>query len=164
MRCQRQNERADSMTRFANPKAMQDFINQYGPEAAMGGNPKVGTRPRGTPTTGGPKPAPIVQQPVAGMRPRGTPTTGGPKPAPTGLGGVLKNKPAMTNKFGNLGGKGLVKNAAYEFLRTQPPLDISKTAGPGAPPPRMRKGGKVSSASKRADGCAVQGKTKGKMV
>ncbi len=30
--------------------------------------------------------------------------------------------------------------------------------------PRMRKGGSVSSASKRADGCAVRGKTKGRMV
>ena len=28
----------------------------------------------------------------------------------------------------------------------------------------MKKGGKVSSASKRADGCAVRGKTKGTMV
>lgn len=28
----------------------------------------------------------------------------------------------------------------------------------------MKKGGKVSSASKRADGCAIRGKTKGKMV
>ena len=28
----------------------------------------------------------------------------------------------------------------------------------------MKKGGSVSSASKRADGCAVKGKTKGKMV
>jgi hypothetical protein len=30
--------------------------------------------------------------------------------------------------------------------------------------PRMRKGGSVSSASKRADGCAVKGKTRGKMI
>lgn len=30
--------------------------------------------------------------------------------------------------------------------------------------PRMRKGGSVGSASKRADGCAVRGKTRGKMV
>jgi hypothetical protein len=30
--------------------------------------------------------------------------------------------------------------------------------------PRMRTGGSVSSASKRADGCAVRGKTKGRMV
>ena len=28
----------------------------------------------------------------------------------------------------------------------------------------MKKGGKLSSASKRADGCAIRGKTKGKMV
>ena len=28
----------------------------------------------------------------------------------------------------------------------------------------MKKGGKVSSASKRADGCAVKGKTRGKIV
>ena len=30
--------------------------------------------------------------------------------------------------------------------------------------PKMAKGGSVSSASKRADGCAVKGKTKGRMV
>ena len=30
--------------------------------------------------------------------------------------------------------------------------------------PGMKKGGKVSSASKRADGCCVKGKTKGRMV
>jgi hypothetical protein len=30
--------------------------------------------------------------------------------------------------------------------------------------PRMRKGGSVSSASKRADGCATKGKTRGKFV
>ena len=28
----------------------------------------------------------------------------------------------------------------------------------------MKKGGKVSSASKRADGCAIKGKTKGRLV
>ena len=31
-------------------------------------------------------------------------------------------------------------------------------------PTGMKKGGKVSSASKRADGCAIKGKTRGKMV
>jgi hypothetical protein len=34
----------------------------------------------------------------------------------------------------------------------------------GAAPMPMKKGGKVSSASKRADGCAVKGKTRGRMV
>jgi len=31
-------------------------------------------------------------------------------------------------------------------------------------PQNMKKGGKVSSASSRADGCAVKGKTKGRMI
>jgi hypothetical protein len=31
-------------------------------------------------------------------------------------------------------------------------------------PLEMKKGGKVSSASKRADGCAIKGKTKGRML
>ena len=43
------------------------------------------------------------------------------------------------------------------------PADIEKV--PGKKPLKMAKGGMVkSSASKRADGCAVKGKTKGKMV
>jgi len=167
----------------------QDRLNQAEKatrNAGLAGNTQQGggTRPRPTPPVIDIKPPPqnyigprdamgyptSVKPTVTGapaVRPKVGPFggfSGDPKPAMTGLGGVLKNKPAMTNKFGNLGGKGLVKTAAYEFLRTQPPLDISKTAGPGAPLPRMRKGGKVSSASKRADGCAVKGKTKGKMV
>ena len=32
------------------------------------------------------------------------------------------------------------------------------------PASKMAKGGKVSSASKRADGCAIKGKTRGRMV
>lgn len=35
-------------------------------------------------------------------------------------------------------------------------------AKPGVP--TMKKGGKVSSASKRGDGCAIKGKTRGRMV
>lgn len=46
---------------------------------------------------------------------------------------------------GGSGGAGGVKSMKYE-------------------PVKYAKGGKVSSASKRADGCAVRGKTKGKMV
>jgi hypothetical protein len=50
------------------------------------------------------------------------------------------------------------------------PIDIPIPKGPTSPAPGtrmaiMRKGGKVkSSASKRADGCAVKGKTRGKFV
>jgi hypothetical protein len=104
--------------------------------------PMAGTRPPGIlGTTGGPKPAPVVQQP-SDLRPRGTPTTGGPKPAPagmTGLGSAAQNNPRM---MGNLGALG---------------AGLGKRMG-------MKEGGSVSSASKRADGCAVKGKTKGKMV
>lgn len=36
--------------------------------------------------------------------------------------------------------------------------------GSGEVPTKKAKGGKVSSASSRADGCAVRGKTKGRMI
>ena len=41
---------------------------------------------------------------------------------------------------------------------------VKTTTYPYAGPNEYKKGGKVSSASKRADGCAIKGKTKGKMV
>lgn len=47
--------------------------------------------------------------------------------------------------------------AAYNKAATTP-------AAPASAPKKMAKGGKVSSASKRADGCATKGKTKGKFV
>ncbi len=42
-------------------------------------------------------------------------------------------------------------------------FNIQPTASAGQPT-QMKKGGKVSSASKRADGCATKGKTRGRMV
>lgn len=42
------------------------------------------------------------------------------------------------------------------------PIDLERV--PGKRPLRFEKGGKVSSASKRADGCVTKGKTKGKML
>jgi hypothetical protein len=47
---------------------------------------------------------------------------------------------------------------------TRPPGVGGVPGLPGGPKRGMKKGGKVSSASKRADGCAIKGKTKGKMV
>ena len=44
------------------------------------------------------------------------------------------------------------------------PEQLERRQRSGAIPQQMKKGGKVSSASKRADGCAVRGKTKGRMV
>ena len=42
------------------------------------------------------------------------------------------------------------------------PADIERV--PGKRPLKMKSGGAVSSASKRADGCCKKGKTRGKMV
>jgi hypothetical protein len=90
---------------------------------------------------------PTIQQQVAGTRPVGAVRpkvgpfggfSGDPKPAMTGLGSAMQNNPRMAQNLGGMGGR------------------------PGLP--MMKKGGKVSSASKRADGIAVKGKTKGKMV
>ena len=49
--------------------------------------------------------------------------------------------------------------AAAQMEATQGPIKRGLMAGSG-----MKKGGKVSSASKRADGCAIRGKTKGRMI
>ena len=50
----------------------------------------------------------------------------------------------------------------------QPPIDddmgSAQPGQPGQPKKKMAKGGSVGSASKRADGCAQRGKTKGRMV
>jgi hypothetical protein len=74
--------------------------------------------------------------------------------------------------------KGL-RQKAIEELTAKKGTNLNKEAargggggsgGAGIPkvgpkkPTDMKKGGKVSSASKRADGCAVKGKTKGRMV
>jgi len=52
---------------------------------------------------------------------------------------------------------------AYEKSLTTMEVQPPKKAA-SEPAKKMAKGGSVSSASKRADGCAVRGKTKGRMV
>lgn len=53
---------------------------------------------------------------------------------------------------------------AYDkSLTTTEPAPMPKPAA-SAPTKKMAKGGSVSSASRRADGCATKGKTKGKMI
>jgi hypothetical protein len=65
----------------------------------------------------------------------------------------------------------LIRQAELEKMKEI--LDKPKGGGGGGSgipkvgpkkPTEMKKGGKVSSASKRADGCCVKGKTKGRMV
>lgn len=43
-------------------------------------------------------------------------------------------------------------------------IEEGLTKGVGGKSLGLKKGGKVSSASKRADGCAIKGKTKGRIV
>jgi hypothetical protein len=68
-----------------------------------------------------------------------------------------------------LRGLGLVGNIAANKLedreeRKRREAEMAGGKAPTVPAPGMKKGGKVSSASKRADGCAIKGKTKGRMV
>jgi hypothetical protein len=51
--------------------------------------------------------------------------------------------------------------AKEEEIRRLAQEEIAAGKKPSVP---MKKGGKVSSASKRADGCAIRGKTRGRMV
>ena len=73
---------------------------------------------------------------------------------------------------GMISGKGLMGELAAKGAMGLLPRAIAKDAysdeeekrkkqAAGAP---MKKGGKVSSASSRADGCAVKGKTKGRII
>jgi hypothetical protein len=49
------------------------------------------------------------------------------------------------------------------FNRSAPP-STPYMSSPAGSPAKMKKGGKVSSASSRADGIAQRGKTRGKMI
>ena len=55
-----------------------------------------------------------------------------------------------------------IMNAANAARRAE--SDAALKARLAQPRPGMKKGGSVGSASKRADGCAQRGKTKGKFV
>ena len=85
-------------------------------------------------------------------------TTGGqnlPK-GMTGLGAAL-GKPSSVNTTtdADMARKGNAK--PFSSVAGSIGMGLGKKLG-------MKKGGMVSSASKRADGCCVKGKTKGKMV
>jgi hypothetical protein len=110
--------------------------------------------------------APARIMPIGGMRPPGQGTTGGPlvKPLPpgvklspdSGMGSAMQANPripaGVQNAISNL--------KAGNIPKARPGSMVGQRFGGMG----MKKGGKVSSASKRADGCAVKGKTKGRMV
>jgi hypothetical protein len=62
-------------------------------------------------------------------------------------------------------GAGVIPQAIAKDAYSDEEEKKKQQAGGAAPTgATMKKGGKVSSASKRADGCAIKGKTRGKMV
>jgi hypothetical protein len=69
---------------------------------------------------------------------------------------LVADNPKLLNAFG------LVGNIAANQIdnREEKKRREAEMAAAGVPQPGMKKGGKVSSASKRADGCAIRGKTK----
>ena len=74
------------------------------------------------------------------------------------LAGMMTGKGLM----GELAGKGMMGLLPAAIARdAQSDEEEKRKKQPGAP---MKKGGKVSSASKRADGIATKGKTRGTMI
>ena len=56
------------------------------------------------------------------------------------------------------------KLEGVKSARDEADSEVQRETTRGIRPTKMKSGGSVSSASKRADGCAIKGKTKGKMV
>ena len=82
-----------------------------------------------------------------------------------------KGKAAENKEFEDKRAKSSPLVAKAEIERMKEILDKPRGGGGGAMPKSNRDitknykaGGKVSSASKRADGCAVRGKTKGRII
>ena len=65
----------------------------------------------------------------------------------------------IQNQTNRVGGLGANNSSIASLIQNQNRVGGLKKASS-----RLKKGGKVSSASKRADGCITKGKTKGKMV
>jgi hypothetical protein len=83
-----------------------------------------------------------------------------------------KGKAAENKEFEDKRAKSSPLIAKAEIERMKEILDKPRGGGGGGAMPKsnrditknMKSGGKVSSASSRADGCAMRGKTKGRMV
>jgi hypothetical protein len=114
--------------------------------------------------------APTVQagQNLPGGKPMQTPNTGGTPAglasgAPVGLaamgGGAGLSPAQLSGLRNNLGPQAAPANAAAIMNDIHTGIGSRPSSVGG-----MKKGGKVSSASKRADGCAIKGKTRGKMM
>jgi hypothetical protein len=146
---------------------------QAAAEAARGGVKQAGIPGRGMPRGGMGKPtfmsdlaraANAAKQQGMAQRAAGS-TMSGTK---TGLGSTMSGP--KTGLGTAMGGFPYVKAPAGGATRAKPPVGGSpqKTSKPtsavGKAMGMMKEGGSVGSASKRADGIAVKGKTKGKMM
>lgn len=80
------------------------------------------------------------------------------------LAGMLTGEGAMGKLIGKGFGGILPAAIARSAQRDAAEEERQKAIAASAQGQPMKKGGKVSSASSRADGCAQRGKTKGKMV
>ena len=68
--------------------------------------------------------------------------------------------PDMLRGLGLVGGYAANKLEDREERKRREAEMAAAGGAPAVPQPGMKKGGKVSSASKRADGCAIRGKTR----
>jgi hypothetical protein len=148
------------MFRATKPKPIQQPIAGTKPPSILDttGSPK--------PATGGSKPARGALGAIAGSYPRANQVTLGATPAPKpGIMGAVAPapKPGIMGALGGLGG-GMLGGGGAPASPQMTALNNTLRGKPATP--GMKKGGavKVSSASKRADGIAVKGKTKGKIV
>lgn len=115
-----------------------------------------------------PKPR-VAPKPVAKPAPK--PVEEAPKPAPDYSDQTSRNVPAPKTSMASAERNGPIGDAvsAAKKLKERPAArrssdSTSKRVNLGAGVAGFKKGGSVSSASRRADGCAQRGKTRGKMV
>lgn len=81
----------------------------------------------------------------------------------------VKDPKGLTDKIAteeNMADKAAMKKILMTPIKALKPKETKPDTGETTNPmgDKYAKGGSVSSASKRADGCAVKGKTKGRMV
>lgn len=77
---------------------------------------------------------------------------------------LVADNPKLLNAFGLVGNIAANKLENREEEKQRQAALAAQAGQQGPAPTPMKKGGKVSSASKRADGIAIKGKTKGRMV
>lgn len=83
-------------------------------------------------------------------------------PVPTSVANRVVNQPRKPLDVGTMPRPTTTSPANRVVNQPRTPLDV-RTPLP-RPTARMKNGGSVGSASKRADGCVMRGKTKGKMI